>query len=293
MLQQDTGQLYNPGPVIKRRLDIDSLVEQKMPPSPNGLMRLSDLLRDYTSTRNAIVQAISHDPILTARVLRLANSPIYSLEREILLVDTAVTAIGNQSIYDIVIVEMAARTFNGEATKSEMSGKIWEHSLAVAIIAREISGTLEMRGLEESFICGLLHDFGKFVLLNHDEERYEEILQINDEFEMLKAEFDAYGYNHAEVGSLIARRWNLPDEVCYSILNHHNPTQSEQPKIVEHIIDIADILANIHGFGTRTEEPEKLDYSESVMKLGFSENFLDNVWERMKDKVPEIIKSFS
>lgn len=292
MLQESTSQIQNPNPVVKRKIDIDSLVEQKMPPSPNGLMRLSDLLRDYNSTRGAIVQAIKHDPILTARVLRLANSPVYSFEREIVLVETAVTAIGNQSIYDIVIMEMAARTFNGGVTNAEISNKIWEHSLAVAIIAREISGTLEMRGLEESFICGLLHDFGKFVLLNHDEDGYKEILNINDEFEMLKAEFENYGYNHAEVGSLIARRWNLPDEVCYSILNHHNPTQSEQPKIVEHIIDIADILANINGYGTRTENPDKLDYSESVMKLGFSENFIDNVWERTKEKVPEIIGTF-
>ncbi len=292
MLQQNTGQLSHPIPVPKKRIEIDSLVDQKMPPSPNGLLRLSELLRDYNSSRSAIVRAISHDPILTARVLRLANSPIYSLEREIVLVDTAVTAIGNQSIYDIVIVEMAARTFNKGINQTEVSQKVWEHSLAVAIIAREISGVLEMRGLEEAFICGLLHDFGKFVLLNHDSEDYEEILKINNEFEMLKAEFDTYGYTHAEVGSLVARRWNLPDEVCYSILNHHNPTQSEQPKIVEHIIDIADILANINGYGVRSEEEEKLNYSESAMKLGFSENFIENVWEGTKDKVTEVINSF-
>jgi HD-like signal output (HDOD) protein len=150
-----------------------------------------------------------------------------------------------------------------------------------------------MRGLEESFICGLLHDFGKFLLLNHDKEGYSELLGIDNEFEMLQAEVKHYGYNHSEVGSLVARRWNLPDEVCYSILNHHNPSQSEHPKIVEHIIDVADILANVNGYGLRIEEVSKLMSSESVMKLGLNEKFLENVWERTKGNIAEIIRTFA
>lgn len=278
---------------IPIKIDIETLVEQKMPPSPGGLMRLTELLRDYNTKKQQIVRAIRYEPVLVARILRLANSTIYSLEREVILVDEAINAIGNQAIYDIIIVEFAARTFRNRGSQGETEKRIWEHSLAVAILAREISQTLEMRGLEESFICGLLHDFGKFLLLNHDKEGYSELLDIDNEFEMLKAEVKQYGYNHSEVGSLVARRWNLPDEVCYSILNHHNPSQSENPRIVEHIIDIADTIANIKGYGLRAEETSKLQTSESVMKLGLNEKFLENVWERTKGNIAEIIKTFS
>ena len=285
-------QVKTPTPVSKR-INIESLVEQKMPPSPGSLMRLTELLRDFNISKNRIVEAIRYEPILVARILRLANSPIYSLEREVILVDEAIGAIGNQAIYDIVIVEFAARTFKNRGSQSETERKIWEHSLAVAILSREISQILEMRGLEESFVCGLLHDFGKFLLLNHDSEGYAEILEFDNEFEMLQAEVKHYGYNHSEVGSLVARRWNLPDDVCYSILNHHNPSQSEHPKIVEHIIDVADTLANVNGYGLRNEESSKLQVSESAMKLGLNDKFLEVVWNGAEGKIAEIVKTFS
>lgn len=279
-------------PLRFQKLDIETLVDQRMSPAPGTLLRLVKLLNDFSTPRNLLINEINHDPILVARILRLANSPLYSFEREIVLIDMALTAIGSQTIYDIVVVELAARTVKKNAVQTKMFRGLWEHSIAVAILTKKISQTMEMRGLEESFICGLLHDFGKFVLLNHDPVGYEEILHTDSEFEMLKAETDHFGYNHTEVGSLVARRWNLPDEICYAILNHHNTSQAEQPRFVEHIIEIADLLAIVNGYGTRTEEKGKLEYSESAMKLGLSPLFLENVWDSSKLDIQEIIRTF-
>ncbi len=279
-------------PVFQNKIDIETLLEQRMSPAPQSLMRLLSLLRDYSTPRSVLIETINYDPILTARVLRLANSPIYSFEREIILVDMALTAIGSQAIYDIVIIELASRAVSSGANRTKIFRRIWEHSIAVAILTRKISRMLEMRGQEESFICGLLHDFGKFILLNHHSKTYEEILKIDDEFEMLKAESEHFGYNHTEIGSLIARRWNLPDEICYAILNHHNCSQAEQPRFVEHIIEIADTLANINGYGVRKEDENKLEFSESAMKLGLSTHFLENVWESSQERIAEIIRTF-
>lgn len=282
----------NAVPVNFRKLDIETLIEQRIPPAPGNLLRLMELLRNMATPRSALIEAINYDPVLVARVLKLANSPIYYFEKEIILVDMALTAIGSQAIYDIVILEMASRSLNGKANRTQTFRKIWEHSIAVAILTKKISKTMEMRGLEESFVCGLLHDFGKFILLNHDTENYEEILKINDEFEMLKAEWENYGYNHTEIGSLIARRWNMPDEISYAILNHHNSSQSEHPRFVEHIIEIADTLANINGYGIRQEEEIKLECSESAMKLGLSPQFLKNIWNSSENLIKEVVKAF-
>jgi putative nucleotidyltransferase with HDIG domain len=277
---------------IHKKLDINKLIEHRMSLAPGNLLRLMELLRDYKTPRGVLIEAVNHDPILVARVLRLANSPIYSFEKEIILIDMALTAIGSQAIYDIVIVEFASRTINNGANHTETFRKIWEHSLAVAILTRKLSQMLEMRGLEESFVCGLLHDFGKFVLLHYDTEKYEEILKTDSEFEMLKAEYENFGYNHTEIGSMVARHWNFPEEICLAILNHHSSSQSEHPRFVEHIIEVADLLANVNGYGVRQENKNKLQSSESVMKLGFSEQFLDNIWESTKDNINEMIRSF-
>lgn len=274
------------------KIDIETLVDQKMPPSPGSLMRLSELLRDYNASKQRIVETIRYEPVLVARILRLANSVFYSLEREVILIDEALDAIGNQAVYDIVLIEFAARTFHQRGNRSEAEKRIWEHSLAVALIAREISQTLEMRGREEAFICGLLHDFGKFLLLNHDPAGYAELLEVEDEAEMLRTEIRRYGYTHPEVGSLVARRWNLPEEVCYSILYHHRPSESEQPRIIEHIIDVADLVANVRGYAVRPVRPAQIGDSESAMKLGLSEPLLENVWSRIEEKIAEVIKIY-
>jgi putative nucleotidyltransferase with HDIG domain len=274
------------------KISIDELVDRKLSPAPGSLLRLVKLLSDYSTPRALLINEINRDPILVARILRLANSAMYGFEREIILIDMALTAIGSQTIHDIVVVELAARTVGSNANRTKSFRNLWEHSIAVAVMTKKISQTMEMRGLDESFICGLLHDFGKFVLLNHDPMRYEQILTNEREFDMLQAEEERYGFNHTEVGSLLARRWGLPDEICYSILNHHNSTQAENPRFIEHIIEIADIMANVNGYGNRVEEQSKLFFSEPVMKLGLSSQFLDNIWESSKPSIDEVISTF-
>jgi putative nucleotidyltransferase with HDIG domain len=274
------------------KINIDDLVDRKLSPAPGSLLRLVKLLSDYSTPRPLLIKEINRDPVLVARILRLANSAMYAFEREIILIDMALTAIGSQTIYDIVVVELAARMVNSNANRTKAFRNLWEHSIAVAVITKKISQTMEMRGLEESFVCGLLHDFGKFVLLNYDADHYEEILTRESEFEMLRSEDERYGFNHAEVGSLISRRWGFPDEICYAILNHHNSTQAENPRFIEHIIEIADMMANFNGYGNRFEEQSKLLFSEPVMKLGLSSQFLDNIWESSKPSIDEVISTF-
>ncbi|MEZ5424945.1 MAG: HDOD domain-containing protein [Pyrinomonadaceae bacterium] len=289
----NTNGYETPVPVVKPKVDIDTLLVTKLPPSPGTMMRIADLLRDYNSSMHQIAQAISYEPVLVVRILRLANSPIYALERNVTSIQSAIQAVGTKAVHDIVLIGMASTTFSKEIKNSPIAKRIWEHSIAVAMTARELSKMLGMRGTEEAFTCGLLHDIGKLILLSNFTAGFTAISEITDEAEMLNYETELYGYTHAEVGSLIARRWNLPEEVYYSILHHHNPSQSEGGNLVAHLVDVADILCNIKGYGLRPEEETKLETSESVMKLGFTPQHLENAWKNSEGNVLEVIKTFS
>lgn len=291
MIPHTNDYAANPIPV-RPRIDIETLVETKLPPSPGSMVRINNLLRDYNSSTRQITEAISYEPALVARVLRLANSPIYSLERNVTSIQMAINAVGTKILLEIVMMEFAATTFGKQIRNSFFGQKIWEHSLTVALVARELSRTLEMQGTEESFTCGLLHDLGKLILLSNDYDGYSKILSADEESEMLILENQQYGYNHTEIGSLVARRWGLPEGVCYAILHHHNPSQADQPMLVAHIVDVADIIANVNGYGVRLEDEEKLSYSESVMKLGFTPEHLENAWNKVKDSIQDVIKTF-
>lgn len=286
------GQVKNQTSGTKPKVKIQTLSVTKLPPSPGAMMRITTLLRDYNASTPEITKAISCEPVLVIRILRLANSPIYSLERTITSIQSAIAAVGTRAVHDIVMMGMASATFSKELKSSPIAQKIWKHSLAVAMTARELSKTLGMRGTEEAFICGLLHDIGKLILLSNNADEYLPVLAIDNESEMLRGENDIFGYTHAEVGSLIARQWNLPEEVYYSILYHHNPSQSDHANLVTHLVDVADLLANVKGYGVRPEESAKMETSESVMKLGFTNNDLESIWDRAEISINEVLKTF-
>jgi putative nucleotidyltransferase with HDIG domain len=277
---------------IVKVIDIEELVNTKLPPSPGTLMKLSDLLRNSDTPMRQISDAISYEPVLVARILRLANSPLYSPVNSIVSIGSAIGTIGTRSIYDIVVMEMASKTFAKDIASSAIAKKIWEHSLAVAIIARELSKLMSMRGLEEAFICGLLHDFGKFILLSYDPEGFTSILYRQDTNDMVKSEIEQFGFSHAEVGAAVIEKWNLRDEICSTIRHHHSPTQSKTGVVIGHIVEIADIIANLNGYGIRVETNSNLAESESVTKLNLTIETLDNAWANSTNAISEVISAF-
>lgn len=274
------------------KVNIEELVKTKVPMMQGSASRISSLLNDINVSSRKLTDAISYDPILTARILRLANSPIYSLQKNVSTLRHAVEIVGMKAIYEILIVGLAADSFAKEINNSKEGKKIWEHSLAVALLSRELGRLLGLRGTEEAFICGLLHDIGKILLLRADFVGYSMLLLEPNETRMLHAESATYGYTHAQIGSLVASRWGLPDGVCHTILNHHNPSQSEQFAVVAHMICAADMIANMNGFGVREMPAEIDDETESMIMLKLSPEQMDIAWANTLDNVIEITNAF-
>lgn len=275
------------------KIDIEELVKTKVPMMQGSVARISSLLNDINVSSRKLTDAVGYDPILTARILRLANSPIYSLQKNVSTLRQAIDIVGMKSIYEILIIGLAADSFAKEIRDSREGKKIWEHSLAVALLSRELGQMLGLRGTEEAFICGLLHDIGKILLLRADFGFYTGLLQENNESRMLYSEVETYGYDHAQIGSLVASRWGLPDGVCHTILNHHNPSQSQQFAVIAHLICAADMIANLNGFGLRDSPGEFTDETESMMILHLTTDQMDVAWSNTLDKIIEITNAFA
>jgi putative nucleotidyltransferase with HDIG domain len=279
-------------PPVKAKIDIQAMIKTKLPPLPGSTMRILDLLRDYNTSTKKLADAVECDPSLVARLLRLANSPIYALQKNVNSIYQAIDVIGTKSLYDIVMMGMTSDVFAKEIRSSVLGRTIWEHSLAVALLAREFSRMLGMRGTDEVFICGLLHDIGKIMLLRADVETYSQILDKKGENEMLNWEHETFGYNHAQIGALVVQGWRLPEVVCQSILNHHNASQSVQSLFISHLINVADIVANYNGYGLRLGEESDLLNSESAILLHLSQENLHTAWENIQDSLEEVTGTF-
>jgi putative nucleotidyltransferase with HDIG domain len=197
----------------------------------------------------------------------------------------AVNALGNDGINLLVVASAASDAFRSKGKRLEMETALWEHSLAVGLAVREIMSLLGLRGMDQGFICGLLHDIGKLLLLRHDLDACEQIVRNVEEKDFLATEVEVFGYTHAQVGALVAKRWNLPDAICHAIYHHHQPTQSEKSMLMARVIDVADALANRAGLGVRPAAECDVAESESGTALLLTAPQLEAVWEKTQSSM--------
>ncbi len=272
---------------VSATFDIHSLVTTEIPPLPNAAMQVATLAQDVNASARAIADAIGCDPALAARVLRVANSPLYATMRRITSLPMAVNALGNRAIYQLVIASITSETFRRK-NRSPLEKALWEHSVAVALMAREISVALGMRGSEEAFLCGLLHDIGKLLLIRYDELLYRQVMEEAATEQLLAREQEIYGYTHAQIGALVSRRWELPEEIAYTIYHHQNPGSVDQFIFMARVVNVADAMANIAGIGLRPMSEREAFESESTRSLRLDEARLTALWEKTTASISEM-----
>ena len=127
-----------------------------------------------------------------------------------------------------------------------------------------------MRGGDEAMLCGLLHDIGKLMMLQYDYALYRRVAEEAAEQDPLKLEQELYGYTHAQIGALVAKRWHLPEEIVYVIHNHHNAGMVDKHLFIVRLVDVASELAKANSGGMVIDAECKLASYESVIALQLS-----------------------
>lgn len=273
------------------KIDIERLAKSDLPTLSTSAMRVSSLMRDENVTTRAVSDALGSDPALAAQVLRAANSPLYALVRRVTTLPAAVNVLGTKTIHALVIISAAANSFDRFGRNSKYGKRLWQHSVETGLVARELSRELGMRGNDESFLCGLLHDIGKLVMLRHDEQRFALLDEREPQMPPLAREMAVYGFTHTQVGALIMKRWELPEEICHAVSDHHNPGEARFHGFMARLVDVADQLSH----ASESEDPgrayEELATTESALALRLTPGQLSAVWERAQSQLPEVVGS--
>lgn len=270
---------------------IENLIKTELPPLPASVMRVSTLLADFNVSHRAIADAISLDPILSSRILRLANSPVYALHGTVTNLASAVSTVGNNSISEMLMISGVSDSFGRKVLGSKAGKEIWHHSLATAMTASEICLAAKMRGADEAFSCGLLHDIGSLILLRADAPMYSSLLESADDEEMLtKIEHEQFGFDHAELGADAAVSWSLPGAVSHMIRYHHTPSEATAGLAMAHIINIADRFVTLK---TDEMEIDELVSSKPVKSLGLEVSHFETIWETVTVRLNEVMETFN
>jgi putative nucleotidyltransferase with HDIG domain len=200
-----------------------------LPHFPENIVYLQKLTGDPESNISEIARIISSDPVLVAELLKLVNSPIYRVSKKIESVAQAIKLIGMRALRNI-LYSYGTQVILG--TKYKMMKDLWDHSNKVASYAHAIARNYGSKPdvLDDVFVGGILHDFGKIILAS----LHPNVLDRIKKFCMEKGiaaqllEDMSMGLNHAAAGAKIAEKWNFPDQLVYAIRAHHEPSLSPE-----------------------------------------------------------------
>ncbi len=232
--------------------DFSSLVSP-----PDVCVQLFDIIESKQATAARIGEVIASDPNLSARLLRVVNSPFYHVSRRIDTLSRAITVIGITELYNLVIAVSAVRTFSDIPGSIVDIDTFWRHSLYTAITARILARRCNVLHPERIFVTGLLHDIGSLVIY-HRVPDLAKVLVLSargDEDILQLCERQALGFNHAELGGAMLASWNLPTSIRDAISHHHDPGAAGPARLEASIVHIAEAYANAEHIGAFSSTP--------------------------------------
>ncbi len=264
------------------------LILQKcnLPAVPVVAIKVIKLIDDPFSSIEDIRRSISGDQSLIASILRVANSAFYGVGRKIDTISEAILIMGLDTVKTIALAVCTKELYKNFGIIEQ---KLWEHSIGVSLLA----GILANEGFnikrDEAIVAGLLHDIGKTVMNNSNPDKFFELTQMvyNERVNYKDIEMDFFGFGHADVGYLLAQKWEFSDTLCEVIKNHHNCDyyESRQQDIYDLclIVALSDAICVRLGIGYRGPMMEMEDKVRDLrLKLGINENRYNELLDAFK-----------
>lgn len=272
-----------------RRAGIRSFImdTKTLPTLPGIVTRLNSLADNDKSSIQEMARLVSSDQVLSARILRLANSPSYGFYR-VATISNAMILLGVDVVKSLVL---SSSIF--EIMEKNVLG-LWEHSLGAGVAANIIARRLQLPECEEIATAALLHDIGKVIIRLNCEDQCPGMAALVKEkgLSLYQAERETIGTDHAEVGGWLAKSWFLPEKLIVPIACHHDVEASSLHQAKSAVVHLADILIKASGFGGGDDDYVPAVQSAAWKRLGMTEEVLAEVVAELEERLVDI-KNFS
>ena len=264
---------------------------EDLPTLSRTIFKITETINNPQSSAKDLAEVITDDQILTARLLRLVNSAFYGFPQRISTVTEAVILLGFDAIRNLLLTTSVFDIFiKGGARDSLSQEELWDHSLGCAVGAKAIGSYLLCEKVEELFVAGLLHDIGKIVEMIYLRDDFAKVLTIvsHKNIPIVAAEDYALGYNHAQVGELLAKRWNLPPKLVSAIAHHHQPRLAGEFSKAASIVHLADILCRALCMGSGGDNKIPPLEKNAWDALSLTRSSIDPIMDNMETEYEEL-----
>ncbi len=260
------------------------LAVKDLPTLPKVLEEVSKLVEDPNSSTEKIAKVISRDQVLSAKVLKMVNSPIYGFPRRISTIQHALVLLGFNVIKGLII---STSVFD-IMTKSMVG--LWEHSLGCALAASVIAKKVGFKDPEEYAVAGLLHDLGKVIALVQLPELKEEVDAVvkKEDLSYYEAERKVMGFAHDRINAWLADYWNLPLRLREALAWHHKVKSAQHHPDMAAVVHLADFITRAFEVGFAGDDQVSFVYPESLKILKLSLNDLEDILDNLGEQFLEL-----
>ena len=253
--------------------DIKDIVDSidTLKPIPPVATQVVALAEDMNSSMSEIADLISHDPAITANVLKMCNSSYFGMRRKVESVNDAITLLGLDHIIELVLMDSISHNFRSEPDGYGLGeGELWRHAVLSSYVANTLTEA-HGRGVRKHlvFTAALVKDIGKLILGRFVAFSFEKInILVNSKgYSFAEAEKEIIGMNHEELGALMGLRWRFSEKLIYMIRNHHLSDPSARQDAETAMVYLADTVCMMMGMGTGVDGLAYRFYSDVLQHM--------------------------
>ncbi|MBK8943805.1 MAG: HDOD domain-containing protein [Ignavibacteriae bacterium] len=217
---------------------------QNLPTIPEIMFDAISTIKTEPGNIIKISEIIGKDQGMAAKILSVANSPLYGMLRRVSTLEFAIMIMGSNELEKIVTAISLSNAIRFKPIPNFNEQDYWKHSMAVGLVAKDISRRLgfpELAG--DAFVGGILHDIGIQLIVKYFPQEFQQIYaNLNSDKKFFECENHIIGLSHQEIGAYLLKKWNLPSSISDCVEFHHNPENSIENKELVAIVHLADFI---------------------------------------------------
>ncbi len=226
---------------------------------PDACFKIKALMENENSSIEDFANVISVDPSMTSRLLQIANSAIYSFPGEISTISRAITIIGTQAIYNMMLVDVAATAFKHFSNQAIDLKRFWRMSIFCGLAAKNLAIKAGIRDIERLFVAGLLQNFGELIVAKISPELAQQCEKYSPEQLPWSLQQRFLAFTYTEVSAELLKIWQIPEKIILPI-RHYNEAKTIQINKDVKVLYLASHLALVDS------HPEVFNYDDIVEK---------------------------
>ena len=255
-----------------------------LPTLPHVATKVMKLVGDPETSAKDIQEAIITDQGMTGQILKISNSAMFGLKREVKTLTHAIMLLGFNTIRSIVVASASKNLYAKRGSVGLKEKLIWENSIGSALISRNLAEHYSGLDKEEAFIGGLMHNIGRTVLNTKLSEEYSQIVatSYNEGTPIYILERKEFGFDHAELGYCVLRQWNLSESLAFAVRHYLEPNKApESCQRLTAIIALGEMFCQDLGLGVAQPIPLEDQYLDQILEILKLEPSKLNSWREV------------